>query len=229
MKRYVLERDKPFLVICNHGGDHFRGQDLDDPFATVTAARDAHGLVVPHVMRQFGASVGHAIDEPSATIVSRVNKSAMIAPVLANIANSKTTGRGPNVWPPEEPLRTITGSAGFGLIAPHVATMRNAQKPFNGADEPMHTITAEGAGMTLVAPSLQRFNSGATGSAMDEPAPTVTANSFIKRPGGAARWVFWLPFSPAAVAGLASLESVAAMSRLRRSRPRPIPALLRRR
>nr|WP_244625097.1 DNA cytosine methyltransferase [Rhizobium daejeonense] len=38
----------------------------------------------------------------------------------------------------------------------------------------------------VTAPSIQRFNSGATGCDMRDQFPTVTANSFIKRPGGAA-------------------------------------------
>lgn len=42
------------------------------------------------------------------------------------------------------------------------------------------------AGGGLSAPSLQRFNSGATGNDLRGQMPTVTANSFIKRPGGAA-------------------------------------------
>jgi DNA (cytosine-5)-methyltransferase 1 len=42
------------------------------------------------------------------------------------------------------------------------------------------------AGGGLRAPSLQRFNSGATGSDLRGQMPTITANGFIKRPGGAA-------------------------------------------
>jgi DNA (cytosine-5)-methyltransferase 1 len=53
-------------------------------------------------------------------------------------------------------------------------------------DEPFGVVTAGGISHSLVAPSITRFNSGATGSAMDEPLSTITANSFIKRPGGAA-------------------------------------------
>ncbi|WP_074063114.1 DNA cytosine methyltransferase [Rhizobium etli] len=37
-----------------------------------------------------------------------------------------------------------------------------------------------------IAPSIQRFNTGATGNDMRGQMPTVTANGFIKRPGGAA-------------------------------------------
>lgn len=36
------------------------------------------------------------------------------------------------------------------------------------------------------APSITRFNGGATGQDMRDPMPTITANSYIKRPGGAA-------------------------------------------
>jgi DNA (cytosine-5)-methyltransferase 1 len=53
-------------------------------------------------------------------------------------------------------------------------------------DEPFGVVTAGGISHSVVVPSIQRFNGGATGSAMDEQAPTITANSFIKRPGGAA-------------------------------------------
>jgi DNA (cytosine-5)-methyltransferase 1 len=53
-------------------------------------------------------------------------------------------------------------------------------------DEPHGVVTAQGISHAVISPSVTRFNTGATGSAMDEPAPTVTANSYIKKPGGAA-------------------------------------------
>lgn len=52
-----------------------------------------------------------------------------------------------------------------------------------GTDRPFTVQIGDGES---AAPSLTRFNSGATGSDMREPAPTVTANSWIKKPGGAA-------------------------------------------
>ncbi|WP_404817703.1 DNA cytosine methyltransferase [Salipiger thiooxidans] len=55
------------------------------------------------------------------------------------------------------------------------------------ADDPFRTITGAHRGeKAVIAPSITRFNSGATGSPMTAPMPTVTANSYIKRPGGAA-------------------------------------------
>lgn len=50
---------------------------------------------------------------------------------------------------------------------------------------PIATITTENR-HAIIAPSITRFNTGATGHAMTDPMATVTANSFIKRAGGAA-------------------------------------------
>lgn len=52
-------------------------------------------------------------------------------------------------------------------------------------DEPFRTITGAHRGeKSIVSPHLTKFRNGAVGSSMDDPVPTVTANSFIKRPGG---------------------------------------------
>ncbi|QOL81103.1 DNA cytosine methyltransferase [Pseudooceanicola spongiae] len=56
----------------------------------------------------------------------------------------------------------------------------DAERPF------LVNLTHGGRVEDLVAPSLTRFNGGATGSDLRAPAPTITANSWIKRPGGAA-------------------------------------------
>lgn len=54
-------------------------------------------------------------------------------------------------------------------------------------DRPFNTITGAHRGeKAVISPSLTRFNTGATGSAMDEPVSTITANSYVKKPGGAA-------------------------------------------
>lgn len=52
---------------------------------------------------------------------------------------------------------------------------------------PLKTITTAHRGeKALIAPSITRFNGGATGHDLRDPMATVTANSWIKRPGGAA-------------------------------------------
>lgn len=64
---------------------------------------------------------------------------------------------------------------------------RKGQEPrCMDGDAPLGTVVAGGVKHAVVSPSLTRFNTGATGSAMDEPVSTITANSYIKKPGGAA-------------------------------------------
>jgi DNA (cytosine-5)-methyltransferase 1 len=53
-------------------------------------------------------------------------------------------------------------------------------------ENPLGTVVAGGVKHALVAAHLTKFRANSIGSGMDEPTPTVTANSFIKRAGGAA-------------------------------------------
>jgi DNA (cytosine-5)-methyltransferase 1 len=90
-----------------------------------------------------------------------------------------------------EPMRPVTGAnrGEKAVVAPSLAAYYG--KGSGGEDrsadvrDPLKTVVTENR-HAVVAPSLTRFNSGATGAGMDEPVPTVTANSFHKRPGGAA-------------------------------------------
>jgi DNA (cytosine-5)-methyltransferase 1 len=53
-------------------------------------------------------------------------------------------------------------------------------------DEPLRTLTTAHRGeLSVVAPHIAKFRTGASGADIEEPLPTVTANSFEKRPGGA--------------------------------------------
>lgn len=55
------------------------------------------------------------------------------------------------------------------------------------SEEPLSTVTAAHRGeLAIIAPHITKFREGATGHHADEPLHTVTANSYIKRPGGSA-------------------------------------------
>ncbi|AKR57994.1 C-5 cytosine-specific DNA methylase [Devosia sp. H5989] len=57
----------------------------------------------------------------------------------------------------------------------------------NSVADPLRTLTTAHRGeMMLISPHVTKFRSGATGSELRESLPTYTANSFEKRPGGAA-------------------------------------------
>lgn len=109
------------------------------------------------------------------------------SPFLVNLTH------GGRVEDAAEPFRTITGAhrGEKAVIVPSVVGCggRAGQSRPRGGDEPFATITAKAdacIATAMLAPSIQRFNGGATGSDLRDPAPTVTANSWIKKPGGAA-------------------------------------------
>ncbi len=90
---------------------------------------------------------------------------------------------------PDVPLHTVTASPKDqnAIVVPSFVGCvgRAGQSAPRGGDEPLGTQTAKADGC-VVAAHLTKFQTGSTGSGLNEPAPTVTANSYIKKPGGAA-------------------------------------------
>ena len=108
-------------------------------------------------------------------------------PFIVNLTHG---GRAEDV---AEPFRTITGAhrGEKAVIVPSIVGCggRAGQSRPRGGDEPFATVTAKAdacIATATLAPSLTRFNGGATGQDLRDPMFTVTANSWIKRPGGAA-------------------------------------------
>ncbi|WP_287882692.1 DNA cytosine methyltransferase [Paracoccus sp. (in: a-proteobacteria)] len=94
--------------------------------------------------------------------------------------------------PVNAPHPTVLAGGGHSsLVVPSIVGCggRAGQSRPRGGDEPFATITAKADGCiatATLAPSIQRFNGGATGQDLRDPMATITANSWIKKPGGAA-------------------------------------------
>lgn len=90
--------------------------------------------------------------------------------------------------PVDVPMQTITAKGDSAVVQPFIAGIDNKS---NGSrdvwpgDQPLNTITSENR-FTVVAPHVTKFRANSDGHRIDEPMHTVTANSFVKRPGGAA-------------------------------------------
>lgn len=183
VKRYVIDAEKPFLVsLTHHGGD--RTEDLAEPFKTITSAhRGEKALVSPFVTRFNTGATGSAATEPLPTVTANSYvKRPGGAPTLGVVAPIITGGGGrmgqTEPRPADRPAQTLTAKADSVLVAPHLMTMRNAQKPHNEADKPAHTVTAEGAHLNLVAAFLAKHYGDTgqrPGSEMVEPVATITA------------------------------------------------------
>ena len=104
------------------------------------------------------------------------------APFLVNLSH------GGRVEAAEEPFRTITAAhrGEKAVVAPSLLSLKGTARRDRAIDAPHPTVLAGGGHSALLVPSLTRFNTGATGADLRGPAPTITANSWVKRPGGAA-------------------------------------------
>lgn len=100
-------------------------------------------------------------------------------PFIVNTANTKTTGRGPNNWSVDEPLRTVTSFQGFAVVAPTLVQTgygeRQGQAP-RALDlgKPLGTVVA-GQKHALVQAFLAKHYTGVVGSDLNDPMATVTS------------------------------------------------------
>lgn len=177
----------PFVTKFRNGAT---GQPMAEPLATITAHQSkVHpagaaplGLVTPYLVRTdmtsaFERNGVNAVDEPTRTFTS-AGSHALISPLLVPRYGERD-GQEPRSLSAEQPLPVIvpTGN-GASLVAPHLMTMRNAEKPHEAADRPQHTITAGGANPALVAAFVAKHfgdTGQRPGSDLDEPVGTITA------------------------------------------------------
>lgn len=145
VKRFVLDAAQPFIVTANHAGAGFRGHGLDEPFKTITAARDAHGLVVPRyaeaaafLSRYHTKSTGSGLDGGMPTIETHATDALVCAWMAQN--NTGLVGH-----PLTTPLSTIVSKGCTqSLVTSHLIKLRGTCRDGQSVEAAMPTITAGG-------------------------------------------------------------------------------------
>lgn len=165
--RYVLTAAAPFIVPVTAGAAA--------PFTTCG--------------QQGGSSRGAS--EPHRTITaSPKDTNAIVSPIVVRTDQTSGVPTRRGVHAADEPARTIATAGGLAVVAPYLVPRygeRPGQEPRTHApDEPLPTVVPTGNGASLVAAHLTKFRQNSVGAACDAPAPTITANSYVQRPGGAA-------------------------------------------
>lgn len=178
--RYVIEAKQPFVVTCNHSGEGFRGQGLDEPFKTVTATRDAHGFVVPTLVSYYGEGDGglqraSSIDGPVSTVTT-ANRHAVVAAFLAqhNAGPRMEANAGRAA---DAPLSTLTTrGTQQQLVAVHMSYAQHGGLARDAA-LPVHTITAspKDQNQVVAASLLSLHGNDRRDQAIDAPHPTLCA------------------------------------------------------
>lgn len=134
----------PFLA--GNGGSEYQAKPrpLDKPAHTIL--KESRSCVVaPVIARQFGASVGHRADEPSATITAGGGgKSQLVVPTLIQMGYGERPGQAPRVPGLDKPLGTVVAGGGKhavvgAFLAKHYGG--NYQGAGVGLDEPAHSVT----------------------------------------------------------------------------------------
>lgn len=135
----------PFLA--GSGGSEYQAKPrpLDKPVHTILKQSRAC-VVAPVIARQFGASIGHRADEPSATITAGGGgKSQLVVPTLIQTGYGERPGQHPRVPGLDKPLGTVVaGGCKHAVVTSHLVHLRGFCKDGQKMDQPVPTITAGG-------------------------------------------------------------------------------------
>ena len=175
--KFVIENPKPFIVQVNHGGEGFRGQDVDEPLDTITA-KHGTGVVMPVMMRNNENAVGTAVNEPLGTVTTGGHH-MMIAPSMIQMGYGEREGQKPRVLDIQEPLGTVVAQGNkFSVVSAFISKYYGGgcTNPASGADEPLPTVTAIDHNAVCAA-YVTQFNNHCDGQGVDAPLNTMTAKS----------------------------------------------------
>lgn len=166
--RYVINAKEPFIVTCNHGKPGFRGQGIHEPMKTITASRDAHGLVMPYVLTNTTGHPGAPSEEPLRTVTTGGHH-ALVSAFLAQ-HNTGMTGHDAR-----KPLSTITSrGTQQQVVAAHMINLKGSDRRMSAADDPAPTVTAGGYHIGEVRAFLVKYYGTDQDPKLREPMHTVT-------------------------------------------------------
>jgi DNA (cytosine-5)-methyltransferase 1 len=147
------KKDQNSVIIPNlmsmKGSDR-RDSGVDAPHPTVLAGGGHSALVSSFIARQFGESVGHGVNEPSATVTAGGGgKSAVVSAFMAQHNNDSRRIGGVNPGRPmDEPVSTVTqtgsqqGIVAAKLVAPFMQAYYGTGDG-GEEDQPCRTITTK--------------------------------------------------------------------------------------
>lgn len=172
IQKFVIENPNPFIIQVNHGGDNFRGQEVDKPMPTITA-KHGFGIVAPTLIQYHGEQSknevrGQILEKPLQT-VDTANRYGLVTAFMSKYFGGNYQGCGSSV---DEPLHTITAVDHNALAAVHITQFNNhciGQK----VNEPLKTITCGEGHFGEVRAFLIKYYSGESGQKVNEPLHTI--------------------------------------------------------
>ncbi|WP_421648141.1 DNA cytosine methyltransferase [Kosakonia cowanii] len=171
-------------LFAGTGGSEFqmRPRPVNKPFFTLLTQNRTNVIapvLAPLIARQFGASIGHRADEPSATITAGGGgKSQLVSTTLIQMGYGERPGQEPRVPGLHKPLGTVVAGGGkFGLVAANL--VKHFGGNYQGAgvalDEPVHTVTTTDHHGLVTSHLVILRGTCRDGREVDAPAPGLTA------------------------------------------------------
>lgn len=171
-------------LFAGTGGSSFqmKPRPVDKPFFTLLTQNRTNVIspvLAPLIARQFGASVGHRADEPSATVTAGGGgKSQLVCPTLIQMGYGERPGQEPRVPGLHKPMGTVVAGGGkFGLVAASLVKHfgGNYTGPGAALDGPLHTVTTTDHHALVASHLVKLRGTCRDGQRTDEPMPTLTA------------------------------------------------------
>lgn len=173
LDKFTIKADKPFIITCNHGGDGFRGSDIDMSLNSVTA-KCSDGIVIPYVSKYFGGIIGSNIADPLGTVTA-IDHNAVVAPRIAPYIMANNTN---NIGAcSDSPLPTVTtGNRNFltaaSLIQYH-SEQSGSEIRGQSLDRPVMTVDMSNR-YALTAAHIVKYYKGDNYSNISDPLHTIT-------------------------------------------------------
>lgn len=168
----------PFMA--GNGGSAYQAKPrtLEKPAHTIL--RESRACVVaPVIARQFGNSIGHPVDEPSATVTAGGGgKSQLVVPTLIQMGYGERPGQAPRVLSLDNPVGTVTaGGNKFATVSAFLAKHYggNYQGAGVAMGEPMHSVTTVDHHAAVTSHLVKLRGTCRDGQRTDDPMPTITA------------------------------------------------------
>jgi len=171
-------------LFAGTGGSEFqmRPRPVNKPFFTLLTQNRTNAIapvLAPLIARQFGSSIGHRADEPSATITAGGGgKSQLVSTTLIQMGYGERPGQEPRVPSLHKPLGTVVAGGGkFGMVAANL--VKHFGGNYQGAgvslDEPAHTVTTTDHHGLITSHLVMLRGTCRDGRVVDAPAPGLTA------------------------------------------------------
>ncbi len=166
--------------IAGAGGPKYsaKPRSVEQPMHTLVNTN--HSCVItPVIARQFGNSIGHRADEPSATVTAGGGgKSQLVAPTLIQVGYGERPGQSSRVLQFGKPLGTVTaGGNKFAVVAANL--IKHFGGNYSGAGvalgEPTHTVTTTDHHALVSSHLVKLRGTCRDGQQTDQPMPTITA------------------------------------------------------